>query len=287
MAKIAIIADIHHGVDRGSKKGSAAKGLFNQFLEWAHTEKCDLIVDLGDRISDVDTATDMRLQAEVSGWFKQSKIPVRHINGNHEVDFLTKEQLHRAMGQSVETSTIELGGYHLIFWCAHVRLRYQVGIDDPSEAQLGELKAALEASSLPTILFSHVPLYGPGYTGHFVHENVAPEAGSYSKKASDQIREIVERSEKVVLCINGHTHWNQYQAVDGIHYISVPSLIELFTSYPKPNGAWSLLTLDKQNIRLKVSGATPIEYSFPIKEPLNHHWLNVDKEYSPAKIRPA
>lgn len=287
MTKIAIIADIHHGEDRGSKRGSCAEKLVGEFLSWTETERCDLIVDLGDRISEVDPDTDFRLQSEVATWFRASKVQVRHINGNHDVDFLDSKKLAEAMGHEVHTSTMELGGYNLVFWCGSARLKYQVGIVEPSDQDLAELRQAIRSSSLPAVIFSHIPLNHPGFTGHFVHERIAPEAGAYAPEVSRKIRELLEKTEQVALCVNGHAHWNAYHTIDGIHYISVPSLTESFATYPDPNSAWSLLTLDGPDLTLKVFGKTPIEYSFPVKQPLSHHWLNVDKDYSPARITPA
>lgn len=261
--------------------------MLKEFLNFAAHQQCDLIVDLGDRISDVDSDTDFRLQQEVASWLLETLIPIRHINGNHDVEFLDQSQLTAAMGKEVKTSTLEMSGYNLVFWCGSAALQYKVGIVEPSEVQLRELHEALTGSPLPAIIFSHIPLNHPEYTGHFVHERVAPEAGRYAPEISRRVREILERSERAVLCINGHLHWNAYHAIDGIHYISVPSLTELFTSYPEPAAAWSILTIDGPEIRLQVFGNTPIEYRFPVKSPLNRHWLNVDKDYSPAKITPA
>jgi Icc protein len=50
--KLAVVGDIHHGRDFGTKKGTAALGLLGQFVEHVNKAELDAVIDLGDRISD-------------------------------------------------------------------------------------------------------------------------------------------------------------------------------------------------------------------------------------------
>ena len=57
MTRIAIVTDIHHGAPSHTKRGDTALDLLGQFADWANAQKPDLVLDLGDRISDIDTQT--------------------------------------------------------------------------------------------------------------------------------------------------------------------------------------------------------------------------------------
>ena len=63
--RIAIVADIHHGAPSHTKRGDAALDLMADFAAWANSEAPHLVLDLGDRISDIDEETDLQLEAEV------------------------------------------------------------------------------------------------------------------------------------------------------------------------------------------------------------------------------
>ncbi len=73
--KIAIVTDIHHGKDAEAKKGSQALPLLKKFARFVAKQKPDLVLDLGDRISDEDPETDLRLEEEVSAAFE----PIRRV----------------------------------------------------------------------------------------------------------------------------------------------------------------------------------------------------------------
>ncbi len=58
--KIGLISDIHHGIDVGTKLGSAAVTLMRPFVDWVNAVGPDLVVELGDRINDLDKDADLR-----------------------------------------------------------------------------------------------------------------------------------------------------------------------------------------------------------------------------------
>src|SRR4030095_455270 len=82
--KIALIADIHHGVDQGTKLGSAALALMQPFVDWANAIRPELVVELGDRINDLDKGADLRWTQDVAHVFTAVQRPCVHILGNHD-----------------------------------------------------------------------------------------------------------------------------------------------------------------------------------------------------------
>lgn len=282
--KVAVISDIHHGPDRGSKRGSRAKGLVQKFAVWLSKNPHDIAVELGDRISDVDREADLVFVREVADWFREIRIPMHHLVGNHDAKKLGIAEQETILGRPLQSRSLDLNGWHLVFWSAHVVLDdakgFSLGPDD-----LNWLQHDLSRTELPTVLFTHVPLDNGSMKGNFYFEKFCPHHAHYSESEAERIRDVIERSQKVVLCINGHTHWNAYHCIDGVHYITIPSLTETFTTYPKSAEAWASIILDKK-ISIKVFGKTPMKYELKPKK-LTQHWLNIEKDYSPKKIRPA
>lgn len=281
---IAIIADIHFGADLGTKKGSAAKEQFQKFIRWQKALNPDLVVDLGDRISDIGKEGDIELMSEVAQWFKEIEAPVAHLMGNHDSHFLSATENSEILGSSCEKRSIDLEGYHLIFFNTRCYLDQDKGLSF-DKADLEWLREDLESTNLPTVLFSHVPLDNGSMTGNFYFERMYAHHAHYPDGDMQDLREIIERSNKVTLCINGHTHWNTYQCINGIHYVTVPSLTELFPTYPESTNAMTLLNID-EDIHIKVEGNLPIEYRLPIRQRGSKHWINIDKDYAPEIVTP-
>jgi 3',5'-cyclic-AMP phosphodiesterase len=282
--KIALITDIHHGPDIGSKKGTAAKRLFNKFQRWLSSSQADMVVDLGDRITDEDAALDRKRLSEVAQWFKKIRLPRHHLVGNHDIDCLSVSENEALLGQPLCSRAVIINGWRLIFWAVNSKLAGKRGLIAKPE-ELSWLRTELKRRKIPTIIFTHAPLGNGSYTGNFYFEKAVPHLAGYSPEQGEKIREIIERSETVVMCINGHAHWNAYQCIDGIHYVTLPALTDIFPTHPQPTAAWSMLELKRGGARLEVFGNLPIAYELTYKQ-LNKHWVNIHKSYAPKGIRP-
>ncbi len=281
--KCAIITDIHHGPDRGTKRGSAALGLLSVFQEFISGTMPDFVADLGDRISDVDHETDLTLLGDVSEFFKNLQVPAHHLLGNHDVAELDIHENEKIMNLSFGSYSFESNGVTFVIWNANTCGYAQNGFTLPHN-DIDWLEKELLKISYPCVIFTHAPLDSGGMTGNFYFENAPMNYAGYPPIEAAKAREVIERSGKVVLCVNGHTHWNKYQCIDGIHYVTIPSLTETFCTYPKPHAAWAELEI-KERIRIKVYGETPLSYELPLKE-VNAHWIHTKKDYSPLKEKP-
>src|SRR5688572_14507312 len=87
--RIAIVADIHHGQDHNTKKGSSALSLFSEFARFVADSQPAAVIDLGDRISDESRAKDLVLQCEIAEAFRAISVPLYHLCGNHDRENLT------------------------------------------------------------------------------------------------------------------------------------------------------------------------------------------------------
>lgn len=284
MLEIAIISDIHNGPDLGTKKGSSAPLLLQNFIDFVGERKPDCIVDLGDRVNHVDPKTDLVSLKQVAGIFQKISFPIVHIMGNHDVDFLLQEENEKVLGCSFSSHQEERNGYSLLYWNADVHMHKEHGMT-LRDADLQWLSDALDKASYPAVIFSHVPLNNGSMLGNFYFDTYVPKKGQYPKEQGERVRAMIEESGKVIACINGHAHWNAYGCIDGVHYITLPSLTETFMTYPEPHSAWTWLRLAQESIEIEIFGKTPMKYSLPVRES-SRHWININNDYSPIKIVP-
>lgn len=258
--KLAIVTDIHHGPDKLTKRGEAALGLLDRFLAFAGEWGADMIVDLGDRISDIDAATDARLMREVAARFQPVNTPHAHLNGNHDVAFLGEAANFQTLGEPPCGRAVEIKGRRLIFWQADTLIQrpepFRIRAED-----LAWLADELPKSELPTVLFTHAPLGGGSMTGNYWFQN-NPAFAAYPNAAD--ARALIEDLGHLVLCVAGHVHWNSLHRVNGVPYLTAQSLTESFTTDGEPAGAWATLEIDAA-IRWRVHGRDPIEIALPLR----------------------
>ncbi len=275
--RLALVTDIHHGADIGTKGGRQALPLLHDFCDWVEGMQPDLVVDFGDRISDVDRETDMALTQDVAAVFERLTVPRVHLLGNHEVGKMTLDDAETALGQSLKSHSCDVGGFHLVFWNADVRMHSDPRRFEIAETDLSWLAADLAVSARPTIVLSHIPLDNGSMIGNFYFERLLPGMGHYHNGAA--AREIIEQSGTVFLCLAGHVHWNRHTAIDGVHHVTIQSLTERFTCHPQVASAHALLEVG-DDIRLEVFGNDPFALRLPLKSP-EHHWMNLHRPYAP------
>lgn len=251
---LALITDIHYGRNDETKRGEQALELLDSTLEKIRLLKPDLLVDLGDRIVDQDIETDQKLSEAVACRFREIVTPHVHLLGNHDLENLSLP-FHESVLQSVMThSCIQLNGWHLIFW--QVDARYRGGNLMIPQEDLAWLKRELTHTPYPAVLFTHVPLDSGSMQGnYYFQEHPEGRAEYYNTNIA---RKMVTESESVVLTVSGHAHWNQLNTIDGVHFITLQSLIETFTTHPEPAGTWATLELGS-SIILDVRGKDPLK----------------------------
>lgn len=252
MPRIAIISDIHHGADNFAKKGTAALGLMAEFARFVAAEKPDLVLDLGDRISDRHHDHDIALEREVANAFAAIDVPILHINGNHDRDFLSVAENEEILGQPLDHRVIDLGDWQVALWRADSRIRRPGGFV-LNEPDLLWLEQTMREATRPTLIASHVPLSGQDMTGNYWFER-NPQVSRYP--GTERIRAALARARVPLVCVAGHVHWNTLTMVDAIPHLTLQSLVEMSTTSPHPAGAWGLMQLDSA-IDWRVFGLDP------------------------------
>ena len=267
MTRIAIVTDIHHGAPSHTKRGDTALELMGQFADWANAEKPDLVLDLGDRISDIDTQTDLRLEGEVADVFARLNALVYHICGNHDRDHLTVAENEEILGVDLHSQVIDLGDWQLVLWRADAKIHRtapRIGFDLP-EADLLWLSHTLQRATKPTLIASHVPCSGHSQIGNYYFQR-NESLSTYPQ--ADRVREVLAQARVPLVCIAVHVHWSTVTTVDGTPHITQQSLTESFTTAGEPARAWGMLELG-ETVHWQVFGDDPFEARLT---PSNQRW---------------
>lgn len=258
--RLCLVADIHHGKPSLTKRGDAALDLMGDLARFSNEARADLMIDLGDRISDIDRDTDLALEAEVAEAFKAVEAPICHINGNHDRDHLAVADNEEILGQALGHQTLDIGDWRIALWRADTLIRrgpnggFQLG-----EQDVLWLSRTAQNADRPLLVFSHVPVSGHAQVGNYYFE-ANPAASTYPQAA--RARAALAQARVPVVCIAGHVHWNTITQVDGITHLTQQSLTESFTTQGEPAGAMGLLELDGPSVRWRVEGRDPMGYTF-------------------------
>lgn len=259
VTRIAVVADIHHGRDTATKRGTAALGLLSRFVDGVNAGNFDAVIDLGDRISDVDGERDAVLQSEVARGFRRlGNKPRHHVLGNHDIGHLSEADNAAALDSPVQTRAVVIGNCRVAFWQPDVSatLERPLSLND---GDLAALEALLGADDRPTLLVTHVPLSGHAQTGNYYFER-NPGYASYAETAD--IRRVIATAPCPVVALAGHVHWNTLTAVDGTPHLTLQSLTETFTT-GEPAGSTAVIEIDGDEFRFTVGGLDRLAVTLP------------------------
>ncbi len=205
--RFGIITDVHNDVMHDGEYR------LRTFLNAAKNKDLDFIIQLGDFCQPKEA------NKEFFDLFNHHPGKKYHVIGNHDFD-----GVNVADKLSVVKNFYGLNSTYYSFDSANIHFIVLDGNEkDPDFKQgypryIGEkqqewLKDDLKKTTLPIVVFVHQPLGDD-------------EAGIINRL---QIREIFEEAnkragfKKVIACINGHTHIDQNQEINGINYIQINS----------------------------------------------------------------
>ncbi len=251
---LALVTDIHNGRRSLTKLGPMAVPLLEGFVEFVATEPPDLVIELGDRVTDTSYEADRSALEEVAEVFAALTTPRVHLLGNHDLVHLSVDDNRQCLGQNFESTSFDIKGWHLVLWQADVRMdaEHEPAVTDDD---LAWLESDLAATDLPAIVLSHVPTDGASMTGNYYFQD-NPQYATYRNVGAAQ--RIVSEAGNVALCVAGHVHWNNISRIDGVPYVSLQSLTESFTTQGDASNGWTTMELDHQ-LRWCGHGRDPIE----------------------------
>ena len=224
--KLGIFTDSHYcgaEVLCQTRRPSLSLSKIREAMEAFREEKVDACICLGDMTDHARTDT----KNDTTAYYRQAidviqsyRIPFYFVPGNHDYLMMKGSDLFTDGVQSPPYA-ISLGGYRLIFLDANFRScgrRFDIAgemWDDSNlpREQLEFLKNELEGASEECIIF--------------VHENLDPFVEEHHViKNAEEIRNIIKKSDKVKLVLQGHYHPGADHIIDGIAYVTLPAMCE-------------------------------------------------------------
>jgi 3',5'-cyclic AMP phosphodiesterase CpdA len=261
--RFALISDVHLG-PQASHQGKLRKlthlseELVMAFVRRMRDEvNPDLVINLGDVLEDESAERDRERYAHFVSMLREIGRPVLHVAGNHDTINLSPEELCAIWGTSSEaTYSRDHGGIHfaILRTIEHREQRIEL-----PQSQIGWLEADLAATELPSIVLMHHPASEMRLEGNRWFEKSPHLCRVVERRA---LREVIERSGKVLAVFNGHVHWNHLDIIAGIPYVTLQSLIEnLDDDAPgRAAAAYAVCNLDERRLVIDVYGAEPVRY---------------------------
>jgi alkaline phosphatase len=249
-----MFTDVHYAAipDNGTRKYSQSLHKLNQCIDTMNQQKVGFLIELGD-FKDMPVPADSKaalgfLQT-IETAFSRFNGDRYHVLGNHDEDCISKMEFNSIVRNSnikkdrTWYSFIK-GGHKFIVMDAcfdSTGRSYDHGnfswsdANIPSE-QLTWLDKELENNELPVIVFVHQLLYGNG---------------NVTIRNAEEVRTVLEKSNKVKCVFHGHDHKGGYSQINGIHYYTLKGLIE--GDFPESN-SFAIVTLTKDHIMIKGYG---------------------------------
>lgn len=252
--KFAVITDLHHGFAPDAMTRATA------FVDAVKSRKnLDCVLQLGDFCySDAGSK-------EVLDKFKEIKLPIIHVLGNHDMDSCTKDTAVSTIGMRRRFDAFDFGDFTFLvldlnnFKKNGELIPYANGNYFTDNAVLNSidpeqkvwLRSKLVSSKKPVILLSHQPL-GFAEQG----KPLPPE----QKEVIDLIKEVkaIKGRNPIAFSMFGHLHVDRLEVVDEIPFYCVNSASYFWSEgmcpYTKPLFSFMELTSDGRLIIEGVQG---------------------------------
>jgi 3',5'-cyclic AMP phosphodiesterase CpdA len=260
---LAVVTDLHFGPEalyKGKlrKMTHLAGELASDFVRRMNAETApDLVVNLGDDIEDESREADLARYGACQEILRQAKAPLVNVAGNHDLIHLNRDDLNRFWGRTGPLYySLDARGWHLVI--LHTIERQDVDVRIP-EPQLEWLRADLAATHAPTLVLMH----------HSASDQSLDDSRWWPGrshlalvKERAELRAIFEQSARVRLVINGHLHWNHFDVISGVPYVTVQSLIEnVDEDAPgRPAASHAVVRLSERRAIVRVRGNDPARY---------------------------
>jgi predicted phosphodiesterase len=219
----------------------------------------DFVVNLGDCIEDESAAVDKKRYVACLDSMREAGVELVNVAGNHDMVHLTAADLRRAWGMPEGGPlyrSFERGG--LCFVVLHTREKKDCDVTLGRE-QLAWLEQRLGETTLPIVVLMHHSAAEQDLRGNRWFEG-APHICLVEERVA--LRRLLARHGRTLLVMNGHLHWNHFDLIDGIPYVTLQSLIENVDDDAPGTAAaaHAVVRIDSASLSIEVAGAQPCRY---------------------------
>ncbi len=220
--RFGLVTDLHYAdkPSSGTRHYRQTLGKLQEAAKQFELDQPNFLVELGDLIDAADSVeTELTYLATINREFTAIGNDRIYVLGNHCVDTLKKQEFLEAVGQEKSYFAFDRDGVHCIVLDGCFRSdgepyqRKNFKWDDANipAVELEWLRDNLAATTKPTIIFAHQRL---------------DVTKSHSVKNHAEVRHVLEASGKVLAVFQGHSHSNDLQELNGIHYCTFVAMVE-------------------------------------------------------------
>lgn len=197
--RLGVIADLHGGL------AADAEHRLGAFLKAMSGTDCDALVQLG------DFAFPNQAHQTFADQFNAAHDTTLHVIGNHDLDHrLTRKDCQQAWGMESPFYGQDLGEIRVLVLDGNEKGSPTHKGGYPSyigPKQLEWLTRELNNAARPVLILSHQPL-----------------AGRIAVDNATEVQELLSRHrDKIILCLNGHSHVDSLIQENGVSYLHINS----------------------------------------------------------------
>jgi len=235
--RLGLITDLHYA-DKpaaGTRHYRETLGKLEEAARQFEKDKLTFLVELGDLIDAADSvAVEQKYLKTVNKEFSAICRDRHYVLGNHCVDTLKKEEFLGTVEQEKSYYSFDRGDFHFIVLDScfrsdgtpYQRKNFKWTDANIPTVELEWLKADLKETEKPTIVFAHQRL---------------DVSNSHGVKNNADVRRVFEASNKVLAVFQGHSHKNDLNNINGIHYCTLVAMVE--GTGPQSNG-YSVMNIE-------------------------------------------
>jgi len=227
--RFGIVTDCHYAdaKPRGSRFYRRSLDKLTECIDLMNDQHVDFLIELGD-FKDQDSppveAKTLAYLEEIEGVFQQFNGPTYHVLGNHDLDSISKEQfLSRATNTNIDPArsyySFDLGSARFIVLDAN----YKSDASDYDHGNFNWTDANIPPAELTWL--RQILSDAPGHCIIFTHQ-LLDGVGSVYIKNAEEVRQVLQESEKILTVFQGHHHAGSYSLIESIHYYTLKALIE-------------------------------------------------------------
>lgn len=261
-----LIADVHVGPEKPYE--GLVRKLSRYSLDYlaslknnAAVKSSQFVVQLGDLIEDADDRLlDIANFRAAQSLLARLHCPVLNVIGNHDQVNLSIEELGSMCGLPRLYYSRDIGDLHCVVLFSSSRDHTDIHID---QVQRDWLVSDLAQAQRPTVVFLHHPIDEQSLVGNVWFERY-PDYCFVEERVA--VRDILSSSGKVFAVFGGHVHQNSHSTIDGIHYITIQSMVERVAEPELPSRSQAFVEVDPVAFRMVVvvSGADCARYDLPL-----------------------
>jgi predicted phosphodiesterase len=222
LLRVGLMTDLHYA-DKDPTKTRfyrEALGKLDEAVAFMNREKPALVVELGDFIDQADSVErEIEWLKTMEAHFARLSMPRHYVLGNHCVGTLTKDEFARHTKAAGSFEAFEDGGVTFLSLDACFRedgtpyQRKNFNWQDANlpKSELAWLEGELGKAGGPVIVLAHQRLD---------HDK------AHAVRNAAEARALLEKSGKVLAVFQGHSHKNDYQQINGIHYTTLVAMVE-------------------------------------------------------------